>query len=70
MVKDILDDQAAPGAGPSWGETPDEKLSRSVRNVPDVQFVSSARLTARDVAAASRVIATKSAFEKLQEALA
>jgi large subunit ribosomal protein L4 len=49
---------------------PDEKLSRSIRNVADVQFVASSRLTARDVAAATRVIATKGAFEKLQEALA
>jgi large subunit ribosomal protein L4 len=48
----------------------DEKLSRSVRNVPGVVFVASARVTARDVMLATRVVATKSALEKLQEALA
>jgi large subunit ribosomal protein L4 len=48
----------------------DEKLARSVRNVPGVSMVPSGRLTARDVVHAGRVIATKSALEKLQEALA
>jgi len=48
----------------------DEKLSRSVRNIPGVTLVPSARLTARDVIAAGRVVATKGALEKLQEALA
>jgi large subunit ribosomal protein L4 len=48
----------------------DEKLSRSVRNIPGVTFVASARLTAREVIGASRVVATKGALEKLQEALA
>ncbi|MDR1991034.1 MAG: 50S ribosomal protein L4 [Acidobacteriaceae bacterium] len=48
---------------------PDEKLSKSVRNVPGIAFVASNRLTARAVANAERVIATKSALEKLQEAL-
>ena len=48
----------------------DEKLSRSVRNLPGVVLVQSARLTARDVIGAGRVIATQSALEKLQEALA
>jgi large subunit ribosomal protein L4 len=47
----------------------DEKLSRSVRNIPGVSFVPSSRLTARAVADASRVVATKSAFERLQAAL-
>ena len=47
----------------------DEKLSRSVRNIPGVSLVASSRLTARDVIGAGRVIATKSALEKLQEAL-
>jgi large subunit ribosomal protein L4 len=50
--------------------TPDDRLSRSVRNVPGVHLVASSRLTARHVADASRVVATRSAFEKLQEALA
>jgi large subunit ribosomal protein L4 len=47
----------------------DDKLSRSVRNLPGVSFVASSRLTARDVASAGRVVVTKSAIEKLQEAL-
>jgi large subunit ribosomal protein L4 len=49
---------------------PDEKLSRSVRNVPGVRFVASSRLTAREVADARHVVATRGALEKLQEALA
>ena len=48
----------------------DEKLSRSVRNIPGVSLVPSARLTAREVIGAGRVVATKGALEKLQEALA
>jgi len=47
----------------------DEKLHRSVRNIPGVSFVASNRLTARDVADAHRVVATRGAIEKLQEAL-
>jgi large subunit ribosomal protein L4 len=47
----------------------DDKLSRSVRNVRGVSLVASARLTAREVADAGRVVVTKSAIEKLQEAL-
>jgi large subunit ribosomal protein L4 len=47
----------------------DDKLSRSLRNIPGVTLVPSARLTARDVIAASRVVATRGALEKLQEAL-
>ncbi len=48
----------------------DDKLSRSVRNIPGVELVQSARLTARQVADATRVVTTKAALEKLQEALA
>jgi large subunit ribosomal protein L4 len=48
----------------------DDKLSRSVRNIPGVQLVASARLTARDVINAGRVVTTQGALEKLQEALA
>ena len=47
----------------------DEKLARSVRNIPGVTLVQSARLTAREVIGAGRVVATRGAFEKLQEAL-
>jgi large subunit ribosomal protein L4 len=50
--------------------TPDDNLSRSVRNIPGVSLVASARVTARDVSHADRVVATKVALEKLQEALA
>ena len=45
---------------------PDEKLGLAVRNIPGVQFLSSARVAARDVMDASKVIATKAAVEKLQ----
>jgi len=47
----------------------DDNLSRSLRNVPNVSLVPSARLTAREVIAAGRVVATRGAIEKLQEAL-
>jgi len=49
---------------------PDEKLARSVRNIPGVSFLSSGRVTARDVTHADRVVATRSAIEKLQDVLA
>ena len=48
----------------------DEKLSRSLANIPGVSLIASARLTARDVIGAGRVVATQGALEKLQEALA
>jgi large subunit ribosomal protein L4 len=48
----------------------DDKLLRSVRNLPGVSAVASARLTAREVIGAGRVVATRSALERLQEALA
>ena len=48
----------------------DEKLSRSVRNIPGVSLVPSTRLTARAVIVARSVVATRGALEKLQEALA
>ena len=50
--------------------TVNENLSKSVRNIPGVSLVASARLTARSVIDASRVVATRAALEKLQEALA
>jgi large subunit ribosomal protein L4 len=46
---------------------PNEKLGIAVRNLPGVQLLASARVGARDVMNASRVIATKAAVEKLQE---
>jgi large subunit ribosomal protein L4 len=48
----------------------DDKLSRSVRNLPGVSLVSSGRVSAREVVDARRVVVTRSALEKLQEALA
>jgi large subunit ribosomal protein L4 len=48
----------------------DDKLSRSVRNIPGVSLVPSGRVAARDVIDARHVVVTKSALEKLQEALA
>jgi large subunit ribosomal protein L4 len=50
--------------------TVDDRLLRSVRNMPGIRFVPSAKLTARDVADATRVVATRGALEKLQEILA
>jgi large subunit ribosomal protein L4 len=46
---------------------PDETLGIAVRNLPGVQFLPSARVGARDVMNAQRVIATKAAVEKLQD---
>jgi large subunit ribosomal protein L4 len=48
----------------------DEKLSLSIRNLPGVSLVPTARLSARAVADARRVVVTTRALEKLQEALA
>jgi large subunit ribosomal protein L4 len=48
----------------------DAKLFRSVRNIPGVSIVPSTRVTAREVIGARRVVATRDALEKLQEALA
>ena len=47
----------------------DENLSRSVKNIRGVTFVQSGRVTARDVIDAGRVVVTKGALEKLQQAL-
>ena len=49
--------------------TPDQTLSRGVQNLPGVKLVRSARVTARDVLDAGRVIVTRGAIERLQEAL-
>src|SRR5262249_17794484 len=49
--------------------TPDEKLARSVRNIPGVALVGSGRVSARDVMDAAKVVVTPGALEKLQEAL-
>jgi len=49
--------------------TLDINFAKSVRNIPGVQAVPSSRVTARDVIKARRVITTRPALEKLQEAL-
>jgi large subunit ribosomal protein L4 len=48
----------------------DEKLARSVRNIPGISVVQSSRLTARDVSDAERIVMTRGAIEKLQDVLA
>jgi len=48
----------------------DEKLVKSVRNIEGVEFVASAKVNARSVMNASKIIATRGAIEKLQEVLA
>jgi large subunit ribosomal protein L4 len=48
----------------------DEKLAKSVRNIAGVEFVASAKVNARSVMNASKVVATRGALEKLQEVLA
>jgi large subunit ribosomal protein L4 len=48
----------------------DEKLARSVRNLPGIAMRPSGQVTARDIVTAERVVATRTALEKLQEALA
>ena len=49
---------------------PEEKLALSVRNIAGIRFVPSNRVTTRDVMDATRIIATRSALERLQEVLA
>ena len=48
----------------------DEKLAKSVRNIAGVELVASAKVDARSVMKASKVVATRGALEKLQEVLA
>jgi large subunit ribosomal protein L4 len=48
---------------------PDEKLHLSTRNIDGVRFLQASRVSARDVMDATRVIATRTALERLQEAL-
>jgi large subunit ribosomal protein L4 len=49
--------------------TPEEGFAVSARNIAGVKLVASNRVTARDVIDTNRVVATKDALEKLQEAL-
>jgi large subunit ribosomal protein L4 len=48
---------------------PDEKLHLSTRNIAGVKFLAASRVSARDVMDAARIIATRTALERLQEAL-
>jgi large subunit ribosomal protein L4 len=48
---------------------PEDKLSLSVRNLEGVRLVASNRISARDVMNTRRVVLTRAAIEKLQEAL-
>jgi large subunit ribosomal protein L4 len=48
---------------------PDDNFSASVRNIAGVRMVASGRLTARDIADAGRIVATRAAVERLQEVL-
>jgi large subunit ribosomal protein L4 len=49
---------------------PEDKLTLSVRNIEGVRLLPSNRISARDVMNTRRVVVTRSAMEKLQEALA
>jgi large subunit ribosomal protein L4 len=48
---------------------PEDKLSLSVRNIEGVRLLPSNRVSARDVVNTRRVVVTRAAIEKLQEAL-
>jgi large subunit ribosomal protein L4 len=48
---------------------PEERLALSVRNIEGVQLLASNRISARDVMDTRRVVLTRAALEKLQEAL-
>src|SRR5689334_22668976 len=48
---------------------PEDKLALSVRNIDGVRLLPSNRIVARDVASTRRVVLTRAALEKLQEAL-
>ena len=48
---------------------PEDKLSLSVRNIEGVRVLPSNRVSARDVINTRRVVLTRAAIEKLQEAL-
>jgi large subunit ribosomal protein L4 len=48
---------------------PEDKLSLSVRNLDGVRVLASNRVSARDVMNSRRVVLTRAALEKLQEAL-
>ena len=48
---------------------PEDKLMLSVRNIDGVRLLPSNRISARDVMDTRKVVLTRAALEKLQEAL-
>jgi large subunit ribosomal protein L4 len=48
---------------------PEDRLSLSVRNIEGVRVLASNRVSARDIVNSRRVVLTRAAIEKLQEAL-
>ena len=62
---DLLKRLGAEGKALLIDVQPDETLVIAVRNIPGVHFLASARVGARDLMNASRVIATRAAVEKL-----
>jgi len=48
---------------------PEDRLALSVRNIDGVKLLASNRVSARDVMDTRRVVLTRAALEKLQEAL-
>jgi large subunit ribosomal protein L4 len=50
--------------------TPNDEFALTARNIAGVKLVAAARVTARDIMDTNRVVATREAMEKLQEALA
>jgi large subunit ribosomal protein L4 len=64
---DLLKRLGADGKALLIDVQPDENLGIAVRNIQGVHFLASARVGARDVMNASRIIATKAAVEKLQD---
>jgi large subunit ribosomal protein L4 len=48
---------------------PEDKLSLSVRNIEGVRVLASNRVSARDIVNSRRIVLTRAAIEKLQEAL-
>jgi ribosomal protein L4 len=48
---------------------PDEKFVLAARNIAGIKLMPTTRVTARDLMDSGRVLATRDALEKLQEAL-